>query len=283
MKFGLHVSIAGGVVNAPVNAAQVGAETFQMFTRSPRGGQAPFLDKEMVALFKANCTKLGYNDFYVHTPYYINLASANPKIADDSARVIREDLERADLLGATALMTHLGSAKDFTREVALQKTVLGLKKVLAGYNGKTWFLIELSAGSGQIIGSRFEEVAWLVKQLSARDRKHLGICLDTAHAFASGYDLRDDKSVKKVLSEFDRILGLKNLKLIHANDSLAPFASNVDRHWHIGQGKIGLAGFTALVADSRLKNIDLILETPKKQAGDDIKNLKTLQRLRSKI
>jgi len=286
MFFGSHVSIAGGIFNAPINAAKTGSETFQIFTRSPRGGAAPKLTAGITQQFKENCRRLGYTNFYIHTPYYINLASSNPKIAYGSISIIRQELERGSVLGAKALMTHLGSANNLSRSEAIKKVIAGLKKVLTGYKGTTQFLIEMSAGSGNVIGDTFEEIAAILKALKTIDHQlstETGVCLDTAHAFASGYDLRTPQAVRETLKKFDQTIGLKKLRLIHANDSLAVFNSHVDRHWHIGFGKIGLDCFKTLINDHRLKNIDLILETPDEYGGKwDKKNLAILKKLRAK-
>ncbi len=281
MLFGHHVSIAGGVFNAPANAAEVGGEIFQMFTRSPRGGAAPKLTPEIVKLFKDNCQKFGFTDYYVHTPYYINLASSNPKIYFASIRIIREELERSSLLGVKAMMTHLGSSKDLGEKKSLAKVIAGLKKALTGYNGSTKFLIEISAGSGNIIGDTFEEVGEIIERLQAISYKlqaKIGVCFDTAHAFASGYDLRTAPAVNKIFREFDKKIGLDKLILFHGNDSKVDFNSRVDRHWHIGHGKIGLEGFRAIINHPKLKKVNMILETP--DYAWDEKNLATVKSLR---
>lgn len=282
MRFGLHVSIAGGIFNAPDNAAAVGCETFQMFTRSPRGGAAPTLTPAVVKQFKAAYQAHGFSSCYVHTPYYINLASSNQSIAAASVRIIREELDRSSLLGVTAVMTHLGSGKDHDQATAQQKVVDGLLKILDTYRGTARFLIEIAAGAGAILGASFEEINHyisIVEQKNKRLKGTIGVCFDTCHAFALGYDLRTKTTVDKTLRDFDQIIGLERLSLIHANDSKTEFNGRRDRHENIGQGKIGLEGFRALVNHPQLKALDMILETP----GDDEwdrKNLATMKRLR---
>ena len=280
MKFGTHVSIAGGAFNAPDNAAAVGCEVFQMFTRSPRGGSAPELTPEIIKQFKANCQKHGFKNYYVHAPYYVNLASGNPKIANSSVQIIREELKRSSTLGVKALMIHVGSARDQDRKKALKKAIDGLTKILKGYNGSTQFLLEIAAGSGNVIGDTFEEIAEMINRLQATSYKlkaEIGVCFDTAHAFASGYDIRTQAGVNKVFSQFDKIIGLKKLILLHGNDSKVDFDSHVDRHWHIGKGKIGIEGFKAIINHPKLKKIDMILETP--DATKDKMNLKAVRGL----
>jgi len=276
MHIGAHVSIAGGVEQAPLNAAKAGCECFQMFTRSPRGGSAPVLDKGVVNQFKKNCQKHKLDNYYIHTPYYINLASSSNRIRFGSIKVIRDDLERGSLLGAKALMTHLGSSKDLGKDKALKKIIEGVKKILDGYTGTTQFLIENSAGSGgTIIGDTFEEIGQIIKALPKYD---IGVCFDTCHAFVSGYDLRTKQAVEKTLENFDKLIGLSKLRLMHANDTKTDLGSHIDRHEHIGYGKIGPEGFKVLLHHPALKNIDFVLETPKD--GKKINDLKILKDLR---
>jgi deoxyribonuclease-4 len=274
MNIGAHVSIAGGVQNAPQNAAKIGCECFQMFTRSPQGGQAPKLNSQTVKEFQANCKKVKISNYYVHTPYYINLASSNNRIRYGSISVIRDDLERGLLLGAKALMTHLGSATDLGPGPALKTVVEGLRKILEGYKGKTQFLIEISAGSGNIIGDTFEEISRIIKALP---KFNIGVCFDTCHAFVSGYDLRTKAAVDQTLKQFDQKIGLEKLVLIHANDAKKGLGSHTDRHEHIGYGQIGQEGFWSLMHYPRLNNVDFILETPPGGNVDDIKTLKNLR------
>ena len=284
MKFGSHVSAAGGVDRAPANATAVGCETFQRFTRSPRGGAAPKLTKKIVTAFKSENKKYGFTTCYVHTPYFINFASANSRVRQGSIAVVRDELERSSLLGATALMTHLGSSKDFTVQKAQALVVEGLLKLLNGYTGTTKFLIEIAAGQGLILGATFEEVALYITAVEEKNKKlknKIGVCFDTCHAFASGYDLKTPQAVKKTLAQFDQTIGLDRLGLIHANDSKFDLGAKRDRHEHIGQGKIGVAGFRALVAQPKLKNVDFILETPKEDDADQ-KNLALLKSFRKK-
>jgi deoxyribonuclease-4 len=307
MLFGTHISSAGGVQNAPKNAAQAECEVFQFFSRSPQGGKAPVLGVREVAGFKENCKRYKQAESYIHAPYYINLASAKNNIYYASISVLREELERGSLLGAKYLMAHLGSAKEMSRRDAINRVSAGIEKILAGYKGSTELLIEMSAGAGEIMGDSLEEVAEIIKlaekklkpaqtkrgqykelarhssepEMGSEGGQVIGVCVDTAHAFASGYDLRDKKAVKKFLDEFDKKIGLKKLKLIHTNDSLYGLASRKDRHAHLGEGKIGRAGFTALVQEPRLKKINFILETPTEEGA--LRDIRLLKKLRSKV
>ncbi|MDO8240631.1 MAG: deoxyribonuclease IV [Candidatus Moranbacteria bacterium] len=272
MNIGCHVSIAGGIFNAPQRAADLGAECFQIFTRSPQGGKAPELTRELLENFSAEMQKNKITNFVIHTPYYINFASANNRIRYGSISVARDELERASLLGAQFVMTHLGSAGELSEEDATKKTSEMLTKVLDGYTGSAELLIENSAGSGKIIGSTFSQIAEIIKNVN--HPKLNGICIDTQHSFASGYDWRD---FEKTLQQIDSEIGLSKIKLIHANDSLTECASHKDRHAHIGQGLIGTEAFKKIVALAQEKNIDMILETEHDEVVIDIKLLKSFR------
>lgn len=281
MYFGAHVSIAGGIQNAPKRSLDLGGEVFQIFSRSPRGGKATEITSDIISQLKENLKKYKQEEFYIHTPYYINLGSSNNRIYYGSISVLKEELERGSKLGAKYLMTHLGSSKDLGEKKSFEKVVKGIKDVLKDYKGSTQFLIEIAAGAGNIIGDNFEEIANIIKEVEKEKKlkDKIGVCFDTAHAFASGYDLRDEKSVQKTFDEFDKIIGLGCLKLIHGNDSMVEFDAKKDRHENIGKGKIGLEGFEAMVNDKRFKNINMIIETPGN--NDRIKDLEVLKRLRN--
>lgn len=278
MLIGHHVSAAGGAPNAPKNAHDLKCEVFQFFTRSPQGGAAPKLTPDIVAAFKAENKKYGIPRTYVHTPYFINFASANPGLRKGSIEIVRGELERASLLGVTAIMTHLGSAKDMPEVKATKLVADAIKTILKGYTGTALFLLENAAGAGAVVGDTLEELAIFVKAVPAAQRKKLGICVDTCHAFASGYDLRTKAAVDAFLKKFDKIIGLQYLKLFHVNDSKMGLGEHRDRHEHIGDGKIGLAGFKALCAHPKLKNVDMILETH--HDGKHIADIALLKKLR---
>lgn len=272
MYIGCHVSIAGGVFNAPQRAADFGCEAMQIFTRSPQGGKAPELTPEVVAKFKEECAKNNIQMTVVHTPYYINFASANNRIRHGSISVIRDELERASLLGVKYVMTHLGSAGELSEKEANEKTVEALKKSLEGYQGTAELLIENAAGSGKIMGSTFLQIAEILKAVN--HTKLVGICIDTQHSFASGYDWRD---FENTLQKIDAELGLENIKLIHANDSKTELASRKDRHEHICQGLIGQEAFKNIVSFANKNNLTMILETEYDAVKEDIILIKKLR------
>lgn len=270
MRVGCHVSIAGGIVNASQRAAELGCEVFQMFTRSPQGGPAPKIDREVIKKFKEEMEKWGQENCYIHAPYYINFASAQQKTREASVRVIREELERGSLIGSKYVMTHLGSSKDFSRAEALKLVTDGVKKIMKGYKGSTEFLLEISAGAGNVIGDTFEEL----EQIMGGDDL-VGICLDSAHMFASGYDIKTKKGFESVLKTIKRTVGLEKIKLIHANDSMVGLNERKDRHDHIGDGKIGAEGFKNLI--KAFPEVDFILETKPDKVAEDIKKLKEMR------
>lgn len=272
MNIGCHVSISGGIQNAPKNAADLGCEVMQIFTRPPQGGKAPELIPELVQKFELSIVKCQLSNVYIHTPYYINFASANNRIRYGSVKVVREELERGNLIGAKYVMTHLGSTKDLGEEEGIKKTIEMLRKSLEEYKGKTKLLIENSAGAGAIIGDDLREIALIVKGVNSP--AIAGICLDTQHSFASGYDWRD---FEKTLKKIDEEIGLALIKLIHCNDSQTEMGSHKDRHEHIGQGKIGLDAFKNIVSFAQKNNIDLLCETDWPGVEEDIKLLKSLR------
>lgn len=281
MNFGAHISIKRGIDKVPERACKIGCECFQMFSKSPHGGKPLEITEEMADNFKKECKIYNLKNYYIHTPYYINLASANNRIYYGSISAIKEELYKADLIRAKAVVTHLGSAKDLGKEEAEKKLIKGLKKIFLEKEEtvfKSKLLLEITAGAGEIMGDAFEEMAYFIKE-TEKDIKNnkLGVCFDTAHAFASGYDLRDKNAVKKTFDEFDKIIGLERLKLVHCNDSLAELNSHKDRHDNIGNGKIGLEGFKAILRDKRLKDLDFIIETPNGKEKEDLEILKKIR------
>lgn len=259
MKFGAHVSAAGGLWNAPLNAKKLGCETFQMFSRPPQGGKAPPMTKELIKQFRETNEACGFDEFVIHAPYFINFASSNNRIRHGSASLIRDELERGSAIGATYVMFHPGSSKDMGEAEAHKATIEGIKNVLDGYKGSTKLLIEISAGAGMVMGDDFKEIAMFLAKIKS---KKLGVCFDTQHAFASGYDLRTKKTVDFTIKELDATIGLANVPMTHCNDSKVELDGKRDRHEHLGEGHIGLEGFRALVQHPKLAHWLFILETP---------------------
>ncbi|MFH1354453.1 MAG: deoxyribonuclease IV [bacterium] len=264
---GLHISAAGGVESAPERARELGAECFQFFSRSPRGGAAPDITDGQAGLFRSRCREYGLES-YVHTPYYINFASKNKDLAAAAPRIVQEELKRGSLLGVRYVVTHVGSAvgraensklKAQSPNAALRQAAGGLKSI---YEGQQQFaaklLLEIAAGSGQIIGHTFEELAYLLKELG---RKDVHVCLDTCHMFASGYDIRDATAVNDTMRQFKRLVGTTHLKLVHVNDSKVDLGERKDFHEHIGKGKIGEHGIRAVLNHKDFQRVNFVLET----------------------
>lgn len=279
MNIGCHVSIADSIAEAPKRAHDLGCECFQMFTRPPQGGKAPELTEDLIKKFRLEAKSYPpageagkLEAIYVHSPYYINFASANNRIRYGSSSTIRQELERGSLLGAKYVMTHLGSAKELGLPEALKQTAEMLQKSLDGYTGSAKLLIENSAGAGEIIGDDLSEIAKIIELTN--NKNIAGICLDTQHSFASGYDWND---FEKTLQKIEKEIGLDKIKLIHANDSASELGSHVDRHAHIGRGKIGLPAFEKIVAFAKKNNIDMICETEHEGVRDDMKMLKKMR------
>ncbi len=273
MFIGAHISIAGGIGNAPQRASDLGCEVIQIFTRSPRGGKAPEFTPEICQEFKNLSKEFKLQNTYIHTPYYINFASFENRIRHASVSVVRDELERGSLIDAKYAITHLGSAKGMTHNESIKKVIEMLKKTLENYSGKTKLLLENSAGAGEVIGSSLADLKTIIDGVA--NKAIAGICLDTQHSFASGYDWRD---FEKTLMHIDKELGLKNIKLIHANDSKTDFNSKRDRHEHIGFGKIGKVAFQNISSFVQKNNIDMILETEYAKIKEDIKLLKSFRK-----
>lgn len=274
---GAHVSSAGGVFNAPLRAQEEGCEVFQFFTRSPQGGKAPTLTKEIVAEFQKNVEAAGLVRWYTHAPYFVNCGTSEARNKVYTLEVLRDELERGTLLGVTGMMFHPGSSGGRAdRSEALAEATKVMNKVLEGYTGSCRFLIENAAGSGTVIGAGFAEVGTFWKGL--KNKARAGICLDVQHAFASGYDWRTAKGLDDLLKEIDTAVGLENVLVVHANDSMVEFNARRDRHQHIKDGKIGGAAFTRLVNHPKLKHVDFICETPEDKRREDVHFLQTVRK-----
>lgn len=283
IKIGCHVSGAGGLWNAPINAGEFKCEAFQIFSRSPQGGPVKPIDDETAEKFKAEMKSRGFDEFVIHAPYILNFGSGKPSTYHGSISIVRGELERGSILGAKYVMFHTGSGKDLGRAKALAQAKEGIKKVLDGYKGTTKLLLENAAGAGEILGDSFEELA----SLSDPIKKHPafgGFCYDTQHGFASGYDIRTPEAVVQTFKKFDKVLGLEHLAMFQINDSKTELNSHKDRHEHISDGLIGTKGFKALIDylkanSSKLKTSSmlLILETEHDKVELDLKKLKDLR------
>lgn len=282
MRFGAHVSAAGGLWKAGPAGKELGCEIIQIFSRSPQMFAAKPISDDDAAKFRASMTANGIQDVYIHAPYIVNLASAKNTTRFGSVKILREELERGTQLGAKAIMFHPGSAKELGQKEGIDAVVKGLDRILDGYEGSCQLLIEISAGAGAVMGDSFEEIAEFIDR--AERGKEIGVCFDTQHAFASGYDLRTKDDVKTTFADFDKIIGLPKLVASHCNDSEVEFDAHKDRHQHLGHGYIGEDAFKFIVEHPKLQHIDLILETPfdgeeeKGSREDDIALLKKFRK-----
>jgi deoxyribonuclease-4 len=277
-QIGAHVSGAGGLYNAPLNAVKEQLETFQMFSRPPQSFKCPELSDAAVESFKQAAKDGGFKQYYIHAPYLISLASAKPSLRYGSITMLKQELERGSRLGVRGVMFHTGSAASQPdRAAGIKVATDSLNKILDGYKGSCMLLLENAAGSGSVLGCTFEELAQLYKGIK-KNKAKVGFCLDTAHAFGSGYDLRTKADVNKLLKKFDEVLGLENLICIQMNDSKVDLDSKKDRHEHIGKGKIGAEGLGALLNHPKLKNMDFLLETEPEGRPEDVKLLKKIRK-----
>jgi len=277
MKFGAHVSAAGGIWNAPKNAGELGCEVLQMFSRPPQGGKATPITSEVTEKFQAAMKEHHIERAYIHAPYFINLASAQTRIYHGSISLIRDELERGSALGCRAIMFHPGSAREVGQTKGEKMVIEALDRILDGYTGSCQLLIEISAGAGAVMGDQFEEVALFLD--GAERGKEIAVCFDTQHAFASGYEMRTKEGIDATFKKFDACIGLKRLIMSHCNDSMVDFEAKKDRHEHLGEGKIGKEAFRIIVQHPKLQHIDLVLETPfDEKRAKDIELLKSFRK-----
>lgn len=262
-------------------AVELSCETVQIFSRSPRGGKAKDFSSSDISGMNAIFQRHNIYPLVVHVPYFLNLASSDETKRRYSAEVLLEDLKRTEALGGKYLVTHIGH-KDKNEppdsDRAVNTVLLTLGEVLKEYKGPVKLLLENTAGQGQEIGTTFETIAHLIRELSD---PRVGACFDTCHAFGQGYDLSNSANLDLVLSLFNKTIGLDKLWVIHLNDSKGALGSHVDRHEHIGKGQIGLEGFRALINSSLLPpDIPGILETPSDYESADRDNITLVKSLR---
>jgi deoxyribonuclease IV len=280
VRIGIHTSIAGALENAALHAAKLGANTFQIFSASPRMWRAGPLDPAAVERFRATRARLKLAPLVVHDNYLINLAAADAGIRAKSVAAFRGEAERAAELGAEYLVMHPGSYKGYGLEDGIGTLAGSLGRALDGFDGRgLTLLLENTAGSGSALGSRFEELAEIRARAAGRIPIEIGYCLDTAHCLAVGYDIASEDGLPRTVCEISRVLEMDRVRVIHTNDSKAPLGSHVDRHEHIGKGYIGAEGFRRILAHPQLRPKAFILETPIERDGDDRRNVRALLRL----
>ncbi len=279
LVLGAHESIAGRVYKAFDRAESVGCETVQVFVKPNRAWAARPLGEEEIARFKARREETDIRPVVGHASYLLNLASPKDDLWVKSRDTLVLELERCEALDIPYLVLHPGSHVGSGEEAGLARVAQALGEVHAATPDlRCQILLENTAGQGSNLGYRFEQLAWLMEH--APEGERLGVCFDTCHAFGAGYDLRTPDEYAVTMDRFERVVGLERLKAIHLNDSKGALGSRKDRHEHIGQGQIGLAGFRCVLNDPRLAGLPGLLETPKgKELREDRENLATLRAL----
>ena len=277
MRFGFHISIAGGFSKVVERAKVRGCETIQLFSRNPRGWRYVPLDKEDVERFRSSIKASGLRPIFVHLPYLPNLASQQSKFYSPSINSVAADLKRAERLGAEYLIIHIGHRMESSEDEAIEAVSRGINQAFEKAPNSVTLLMENTAGQGSEIGYTFDQIRKIIERV--HDDKRIGVCLDTAHSFEAGYDLSKKEGIEQTLETFDKTVGLKRIHLFHLNDSKTPLGSRRDRHWHIGEGYIGLEGFRYLINHPLLKHLPGIMETPRKDTVEDLRNMKVVRSL----
>jgi deoxyribonuclease IV len=258
---GAHLSIAGGLPKAVERAEASGCEALQIFTKSVGQWKARVIDDREVAEFRDAVSRSRLRSVVAHASYLSNIASPNPALRDQSLAALGEELDRCERLGLVGLVMHPGTASE---EEGLPRIADGLTQLLkARRKDKAMVLLEHTAGQGNNLGHRFEHLHTILSLVPASVRGRVGVCLDTCHLIASGYDISSARGYRETFEHFDRLIGLDRLKVMHLNDSKRPCGSRVDRHEHIGRGCLGLAAFERLLNDRRFAELPMVIETEK--------------------
>lgn len=280
-KVGMHVSISGSLSQSVDRAIEIGClGTFQIFTCSPRKWDAAELKSDEAQLFLTRVKQSRF-EVFAHMPYLPNLASPDKEIHEKSTNILIREIVRCHKLGVDDLVLHLGSHMGTTVELGQDRVVQACRTALDKTRGQSVRLVlENSAGVKNSVGSEFPFIRRIINEIG--NRKRIGVCFDTCHAFASGYDLRNPDAVSNTIDEFDGEVGLEYLRLVHLNDSKGKIGDGKDRHENIGEGQIGMEGMKAILGSKRLRHIPLILETPVEKEGDDRRNIETVKKLISK-
>jgi deoxyribonuclease IV len=278
MRLGVHVRLPKGLSSGIAQAERLGCETIQLFAGNPNSWIESPLSPIAVREFLEGRQRLDLHPVILHTAYLLNLAAPNESIYSKSVEALRLALERAKTLDAEYVVTHIGSHGGTGYEEGAGRIASAVSVALDGSPGTAIVLLEGGAGAGNTIGSRFEEMADLLHRLDNHSER-VGIALDTAHLWGAGYDISTAAAVDRTLQSFDSSVGLGRLRLIHCNDTKVGLGSHLDRHWHIGEGNIGIDGFRALVNHEALRDLAGILETPMDEPGHDERNLSLLKSL----
>ena len=280
MKLGKHVSIAGGLHKSVDRARDIGCNAMQIFVKNPRGWQGKELTEEACLEFREAREEAGLDPVVVHATYLINIASPKEDLWQKSVDGLIDDYRRSVRLGADYLVFHPGSHTGSGVEAGMEKIARGIDRVLNEVEGETGLLLENVDGSGTKIGAKFSELKRIISLTDHEER--LGICIDTCHAYAFGYDVAGESGLDELLDEIDDEVGLERLRVIHVNDSVYELNSQKDEHAHIGEGEIGEEGFAGIINDERLRELPFILETPWFDDRDDDPDVDILKELRKK-
>jgi deoxyribonuclease IV len=276
---GAHMSIGGGAHRAIERACSIKCTAMQIFVKNNMQWFARPLQREELSAFLDHAQRAELHSAFAHANYLINLAAINPQFHANSLRALSEELVRAEQLELPFLVLHPGAHLGVGEEAGLARIVESIDRVFAGLpKTKTRLALETTAGQGSCLGYRFEHLAYIIAHV--REPERLCVCLDTAHVFAAGYELATEKLTRNMFAEFDRIVGLEHLVALHLNDSKTARGSRVDRHEHIGKGRIGLGAFRFIMRDRRFRKIPKVLETPKeKDLKEDVENMRMLRSL----
>lgn len=277
MRFGVHVSIGKGLPEAVRTAKALGCDAFQIFIGNPRGWKKRALSDQEVAAFRQEVQTTGLGPVVVHLSYLPNPAAEDEALYEKSILAIAEEYQRAVAIGAAYFVVHPGKSGGQDRESAMTKVARGVREILKMVKGSTLFLLENQAGAGTEVGGNLVQLAQILDEINHPDRT--GICFDTCHAFAAGYELRTAEGINRLLTEVDTTVGLARMPLLHLNDAIGECGSRLDRHTHIGQGRIGVEGFRRLLTEPRIAGLTGILETPQVTPEDDLRNLAVLRQL----
>lgn len=275
MYLGVHVSIQGAIHSAIDRGEALGCEAIQIFTTNPKGWDFNIPKEKDIELFKEKWQASHIKKIVGHSIYLSNLASPNPYIYTNSINSLLSGVNTCSKLGLLGYITHIGSHKGRGVEYGIERAAGALKQVLKTFSGETPIILEISAGAGDTLGRNIDELKAIIKEVND---KRLGICLDTAHAFESGMDIKSPEGLEDVLNKIEKEIGKGKLMVLHLNDSKTAFGSNLDRHENIGEGEIGIETFSNIVNHPKLKDLPGILETPNPE--DDKKNLALLKRIR---